>query len=270
MLEKPAVLHLFSGRPDKDTSLSKELLLLSIPCNDVDKKLPGNFGDLVDDMVWGYWRSQLLAGLYKGLGAGPPCGTFSHSRSYDPGPAPLRDATHVTGLPDLNQAQKLELRLANVLVDRAAEAAEIMYDQGAAGFLENPLAVFPGQASFFDMPKIMAFSTRPGVRVAKFHMCRNGASSTKPTQILYWYMDLSGLDGKWCNHPIQDWVDLDTTNGLVHYRAAHQRLVRRKVGRQWASEASADYPDDLNRKLAASFAVSFKATAKRQAVVVVD
>jgi hypothetical protein len=264
MLEKPTVLHLFAGRPGKDTSLSLELLRLGIPCNDVDKKIPGKFGDLVDDMVWGYWKSQLVAGLFRGLGAGPPCGSFAHARCYSPGPAPLRDANHVTGLPDLSESQKLELRLANVLVDRAAEAAEIMFDRGDAGFLENPLSIFPGQASFFDMPKIIAFSRRAGVRVAKFHMCRVGALSTKPTQILYWFMDLSGLDGKWCNHPLCDWQDEDTTLGLVHYRAAHQRLVRRKVGDQWASQASADYPEDLNRKLAAAFAFSFKANHNRR------
>jgi hypothetical protein len=271
MYSKTSVLNLFSGRPGKPSSLAGELQCLGLRCENVDKLLGGDNMDVLCDMAWGFWLSRLGCNHFIGFAGQPPCGTFSPSRSNPPGPRPLRSAEHVAGLPStqLTEAEVLELRTANVLCDRALEGAETAYDAGNGGFLENPLPV-EGHASFFLLPRAVAFMQRTGVKVAIFDMCMLGGDSTHPTQIVYWYIDLSKLHGQRCNHPPRQWEDNDTQRGRVYYMAPHQRVVRRKIGRAWASAAAADFPLRLNQALALAFVLSVRATVGRRSDIIVE
>ena len=94
-----------------------------------------------------------------------------------------------------------------------------------------------------------------GVRLCSFDQCRLGAETTKPTKFAYFNVDLAGLDGFRCDHPVQDFTKSDGTK----YRARHESLVQRwrtndKGQRERASKALGEYPARPNEALSAAMA----------------
>lgn len=87
-------------------------------------------------------------------------------------------------------------------------------------------------------------------KLAKFDQCRFGAETAKPTIFAADDLDLQVLDGRRCNHEIQEWARPDGTK----YKSAHESLVQKwRVGptgeRERASKALAEYPPMLNLAL---------------------
>ena len=115
-------------------------------------------------------------------------------------------------------------------------------------FGDNPtVLLFPKAKQLLDLP---------GVLVATGDQCPFGALSQKPSVLVHFGVDLGFFHGQRCAHPFQTFSDVDEQFGPVTYRAAHQRLVRRKVDGAWATAAASDYPLGINRGLAAAFVVT--------------
>eukprot|EP00974_Lingulodinium_polyedra_P016817 1631959-Lingulodinium_polyedra.AAC.1 len=54
------------------------------------------------------------------------------------------------------------------------------------------------------MPSVARLAQSPGVEHADLHQCRYGARVSKPTRLLSWGLDLSGLRLR-CNRPRPGW-----------------------------------------------------------------
>ena len=104
--------------------------------------------------------------------------------------------------------------------------------------------------SMFDLEEWQEFLRLPKVRVVKFDQCMLGAETPKPTMVVYWGMDLSGLEGR-CNHEPQRWEYTDL-NGKVRYAwRPHAPLQgRRRQGSEMATAAASAYPSGMNRAIA--------------------
>ena len=176
---------------------------------------------------------------------GPPCNTFSHARTVAPGPPPLRTAEHLYGLPGLTPAQKEQVRTANLLAARSAEAATLLHRLGKSFIIENLERWSPQSPSIWALEEMQKVAALPGVRTLHFDQCMVGAPARKPTTLLYYRLDLRRLQAR-CNHPVREWTNPD---GSTH-RGAHPRTVQRQVNGQWATKALAAYPAQLNKILA--------------------
>ena len=98
-------------------------------CLDTAATTPAN---LLDDGLWSSVKREISIGLYEAIWIATPCGTFSPLREKQPGPKPLRSVDHPQGLPrdQLTQAEQKQVKEANILVDRSAEAAETALEKG--------------------------------------------------------------------------------------------------------------------------------------------
>lgn len=88
-------------------------------------------------------------------------------------------------------------------------------------------------------------------KLAKFDQCRFGAETTKPTVFATDDLDFEVLNGRRCNHEVQEWTRPDGSK----YESAHESLAQRwRAGptgeRERASKALAEYPPMLNLALA--------------------
>jgi hypothetical protein len=96
--------------------------------------------NVLDDGIWAAILKDIRIGMFDCIWLGTPCGTFSPLRNTPPGPRPLRDVNHIQGLPasELRPAEQKQLKEANILVDRSAEAAETQTGIGKPWGCENP------------------------------------------------------------------------------------------------------------------------------------
>lgn len=242
------VVHLFSGPSSRPDGLAAQCRLLGIDCRDFDT-VNGPDQNLACDITW----QQVLALLREPgcLGAvmGPPCNTFSHARTVAPGPPPLRTSEHPYGLPGLTPSQKEQVRTANLLAARSAEAATLLHGAGKSFVIENPERWSPQSPSIWALEEMQRVAALPGVCTLHFDQCTVGAPARKPTTLLYYRLDLRRLQAR-CTHPVREWRNPD---GSMH-RGAHPRTVQRQVDGQWATKALAAYPARLNQVLAEALA----------------
>ena len=100
----------------------------------------GSQYDLSDDAVWSTVVDRLSRGIYWGVFAAPPCGSFSKLRGSPGGPPVVRGIAGKDryGLATNDAKQKAYVRLHNLLAIRAAEAISILISQGGVAALENP------------------------------------------------------------------------------------------------------------------------------------
>eukprot|EP00969_Alexandrium_andersonii_P323712 14302671-Alexandrium_andersonii.AAC.1 len=71
---------------------------------------------------------------------GTPCETFSRARTGPPGPRPLRDASHLYGLPKerLSPAEFEQVRLGAYFALQSLQLATACVDLGVGFAIENP------------------------------------------------------------------------------------------------------------------------------------
>ena len=251
------MLHLFSGPAARLDGLSNFLRGFGLGADDVDHvntELPDQ--DLADNLCYGKWLARVKAGEYDFVFLGTPCETFSHARHNPPGPRPLRSAAHPWGLPSkmLSPSEREELRLGNLFAARTLEIcwASLRADVGFA--VENP-APWPNCESLFVLPEMVELieelrRRRGGDPWVDFDQCEYGAAATKPTRLLYFGPDFSGLAAT-CSHPRREFFD---DRGRP-YRARHERTVRRQNAAgnfDNHTKALGAYPALLNRALAAT------------------
>ena len=113
------VLYLFSGPERHRDGVQCWLEAEGIQCRCLDTEISTDH-DLLDQSNWGeLWK---VIDDYDGRLLSPPCGTFSAARqSTDGRPMPLRSAESPGryGLPSLRPAEKLKVRVGNVLAIRS-------------------------------------------------------------------------------------------------------------------------------------------------------
>ena len=181
---------------------------------------------------------------------GTPCETFSRARTGPPGPAPLRTGTHVYGRPkeELWPREYEQFRVGRVLLPCRRPRSPNW--RGTAAWVRHrepePLA----PVSLFNLPEYVAPVALIGARSINFDQCRWGAESVKPTRLLYWGADFSGLEDKRCDHaPVwREWRDRGGVwcEGLK----AHTPLVGKNDCGEYRATAAAAYPSKLRSGLA--------------------
>ena len=242
-------LHLFSG-PDRAGDVQKFLADYAWSCCNVDvvrKEDPD--GNLLDDAVWERLKARIEGKEFGFVLAGTPCSTFSRAREHPPGPRVVRSVDHPTGLPGLSGEEKEEVRKANVLVDRTAEACRLVAEQGGGFAIETP-EPWPDKPSLLLMPVILELEKRFSARRTFFDQCMLGAPSTKPTAILFHRGGFVTLRQR-CDHERKWHVDPKGRQAF----SSHPTIWGSRTAGVWKTNAAAQYPPALCRELARCIAV---------------
>ena len=103
--------------------------------------------DLRDHAVFGELKGWILGGLVWGVFAGTPYESFSRARRAPRGsdmPGPLRSTMEPHGLPDLSEADRQRVALANLLADCTRVLLRAGLERGLVGGEENPAFSFLG------------------------------------------------------------------------------------------------------------------------------
>ena len=145
-------------------------------------------------------RDHKVAAVHIAL----PCGTCSKARGVPmadgtPGPPPLRDSTHLHGLPGLTQDQQLKVTAANELYAWADQFIQFLHEQGVPWTIENP-----SNSWLWELPE-MSFALAHGHFVC-LHACAYGGERKKKTSFLCSDDAFSALE-KFCDgsHPHKPW-----------------------------------------------------------------
>ena len=202
---RPRVLHLFSGPHARADGLGAWLNKFGWATQDVDLV---NGDDLLSKNSNGveFIVDDLCEGVYDAAFIGTPCETFSNLRSEDDGgPRPLRDLDNIMGIPGLRGHEYRQIKDANDLVHFTATVCRIMYHLDRPFIVENPRP-WPNKPSLFLYPDILDLLAAPGVHAVDFDQCPFGAETQKPTRLIFFKVDLSGMSKFRCNHPMQQWT----------------------------------------------------------------
>ena len=151
-------------------------------------------GDLTEAELQSDFLLLLADGTYDMVVLSPPCGTWSRSRfARQPGPPPVRDATHPWGLPGLAPARRRECDTANTLLKFSLDVLETVARArrrgiAVAAFLEHPedlgRAARGRPASIWQLPRLRALVASGDFGTAAFYQCAFGAAHPKPTRFL--------------------------------------------------------------------------------------
>ena len=169
----------------------------------------------------------------------PPCGSASAARNirrkFGPDPKPLRSAQYPDGLPDLSEADKKRIDVANNLYKVAAELALYCTDNDICWVIENPT----NSLMWKTTPFLTLFEElkKRGVEPKWCHMqmCMHGGSRDKRTSLLY--------DGRI--------VSLDTLAVECDKSHTHKAWGMTKTpGTLWATAEERNYPRTFCKRFA--------------------
>lgn len=169
-------------------------------------------------------------------------------------PRPFRSVNHIEGLPkqELSQAEKTQLKEANILVKRTCTAAAYQNRNKRPWGKENPKHP-DDKPQLWMMPLMIKLEDLGGVELTDFDQCRTGLATTKPTRLMTKRLPLDELKHLKCNH---EKVKRTREDGTIYY-AAHGNTVQKWVegpdGRQRASKAQGEYTEELCRIIARAF-----------------
>jgi len=256
------VLLLFSGPYERPDGLAVFLRRLGFTVTCVDNDTSNGGGsddDIQNDAFYHSLLVRATAGEFLAIVAAPPCSTFSISRfihsdsSHDGGPAPVRDRSHIEGLPDVAPQHRRELRRANRLTRRMAYILGAAAQCGTQFIIENPadrgdpsddtLFIDERHGPLWLFPVIRLLAESASATLATFAQCMFGADTEKYTTFMYtpgFDAYLGPINGLRCNHP----------QGSHRTSAGGQRDNEGT----WNSRESAAFPADLNLHIAQSIA----------------
>ena len=245
------MLHLFSGPSSRRDGLAAYLKAANIDCVECDLvNIHLSDQDILDDAVWGRIKRDIQAGKYDFVFGGPPCRTFSESRSAGPGPPVLRDQEYPYGFPKSQYRKELrpshyeQIRKDNLLAERTAEACSLMHDLGRPYAVEQPTP-FKGAVTMFQFESFCSL-VRRGAALVHFYQCMHDGLTKKPTALLYGNSDFTSLEAS-CDHPSVNQVD----DRGRRYMAPHPSFVGRKdENGKYLTWILAAYSAELNCKLA--------------------
>ena len=263
----PAFLHLFSGR-ERGGSLQEQLKAFGWRTFPIDIAQPlllhaGN--DLLNDQVWQEIEYMVETGQAQGVGMDPPCSTCSRARKHPPTfPRRIRSKARPHGLTKsmLWPAEIVELQKANYMYQKVISLANKCHSRNIPWYIEQPEPWGPedDNATLFDFPEMILLRALPGVDVSDFDQCEKGADTVKPTRLVHFGLDMTkfkqnDIDGGpvRCSHPKKEWI---LSSGGTHWGSHPPALTlayKNKEGGEWNSKPLAEYPQEMNRLLAAAF-----------------
>ena len=215
--------------------------------------------NLGNDEVWERIFEAITRGLVQFVWMGPPCTSFSAARRHKPGPRAVRDAANPRGFSRqyLTPAEVEQVRLANYFVVQCSRTAKLAHEKGVGFAIENPTPWDdPRCASMFDFQEMKDLRDLQGVHFLDFDQCTMGASSEKPTRIVYFGIQISGWSRQCDHQPQYHWCDYKDASGhpVGEWQwGAHPRMVKsRGLDGSWASKAAAAYPKDMNAAIASA------------------
>eukprot|EP00435_Cladocopium_sp_Y103_P069516 s60_g33.t1 len=151
------------GRDDSVKCYGK---LLGWEVDEIDVEATPSY-DLLDLDVWEPLLRRIHESYCDAALVSPPCCTFSAARASDgdeSGPKVLRAASgeELFGFKHLDTLQRDEVKVANILADRAAECLEWFNAQEKPWILEQP-ARRDGHPSLLNLPKFQALANTEGI-----------------------------------------------------------------------------------------------------------
>ena len=150
--------------------------------------------DVTKPKVFSRFKKLVTQGKVSGLWLGLTCASFSRARrgrpDYSGWPPPLRgdDPAHIWGLKGLSKADQDRVSLGNKLVLHSLRYIKLCVKHGVPCFLENPLT-----SRLWLVPPLQCLIRRCST-VLTFDHCQYGSPYRKPTKVLCWNIDASGLD----------------------------------------------------------------------------
>ena len=246
---RPKFLHLFSGPDNRADGITAYLKKVGWDGVDVDI-CNADAADLSSDDLWVSLFERIRAGEFDFVWMGTPCTTFSKARFRKPGPRPLRSMSHLYGLPrrELNDREATQVAEGNFFAIKSAEMANLCMEHSVGWAIENPRPD-PAFPSLFWLAEFQALAASAGVRHVEFDQCMYDAETSKPTRVLFWGVDFSGIRAS-CNHPKQWWEYRDFSNKQRSIFSAHPPLAgRTRDDGEPATRQSAAYPAKLNLEI---------------------
>ena len=146
----------------------------------------------------------------------------------------------------LSPKEKVQLKEANVLVERTFDALSLLWDHKGTWGLENPVHG-SSRPELWQMPLMRQLSQLSRVTEVDFDQCRFGLGTRKPTKIMFssHAAGFNELRGRKCDHPKGS-----------HESTAGKR-TRDASGEHWASRAQGEYPPHLCQVVAHSLFQAF-------------
>ena len=258
-------LHLFSGPALREDGLAAALRGRGWTCIDFDTRNSVE-DDLGNDELW----ERIFVAIDKGhihfVWMGPPCTSFSSARRHKPGPRAVRDAANPRGFAKdyLTPGEVEQVRLANYFVVQCCRTATLAHKAGIGFAIENPTPWDdPRCASMFYFQEFTDLFELKGVEFLDFDQCTMGATSVKPTRIVYFRIWIWGWSKK-CDHPpCYHWCEYKDASGRFVGEwqwGAHPKLIKsRSLDGEWASKAAAEYPAEMNKAIALAITESLSA-----------
>ena len=203
--------------------------------------------DLLRDDLWHRLFERVLADEFDFVWMGTPCNTFSRAREKPPGPRPLRSVEKPMGLSpsELTDRELQQLKEGNFFALKSAEMAKLCWKHNVGWAIENP-APFAGHVSLFYIDALTEVAALSGVSFVEFDQCMYMGETTKPTRVLFFGVDFSGLRVT-CNHPKRWWYYTDPRGNERRTWSAHPPLAgRQREGGEFATKQAAAYPGRLN------------------------
>jgi len=210
--------------------------------------------NLLDDAIYCEIQKDLIYQFYDALWVATPCGTFSPLREKQPGPRVLRTVQRIKGLPkeELTVAEQKQLKEANLLVRRSADAIQSQRTGNGPWGMENPDHP-KDKPSIWLMPEIEDIALRDDVDLTGFDQCRFGLETTKPTIFMSQGVDFSEVKEKRCDHPKVEQVDSKGKTYLAAHPSTVQKWIETDRGRERASRSQGEYTMELSRAIARAF-----------------
>eukprot|EP00435_Cladocopium_sp_Y103_P044891 s554_g12.t1 len=245
---KPRCLHLFAG-PARQGDVADQLTKLgwAVCSCDTKQPIPTN---LLDQATRAAILQDITDQVYDAVFLGTPCETYSAFREVPPGPRPLRSAEEIMGKSTgLNEAEKKQLAEGNQHTEFSAEVMQTAHKSYTPFTMENPEPIYP--VSIFNTPSVGEVAKLRNVRAVDFDQCRVGCEAKKPTRLLRYRIEYSGLGGLRCNHEPKTFKDAEGNE----YKAPHEKVAARRRttpdGKsEYASKALGNYHQDFCQVIA--------------------
>lgn len=221
--------------------------------------------DITQEAYWHSLLQEIDLKQYHLLIITPPCNTFSRARSNwrtHPGPRPLRSKEFPWGFPWLENRNKSECEMGNLLLRRTWEAISHAQDSDTRFILEHPEDL--GRTTQNDTPaSIWQFeetqeliASASAVTWALFQ-CKYDAPTSKPTRLA---SDLVACR----EETLQEWPSFDTEGfytgplpRLCEHKGHKEKLKGRNEDGSFKTAPSAAYPPALCAHLALLIVRSF-------------
>ena len=162
------------------------------------------------ELLYHWLESDLLARVH----IAPVCGTCSRARQIrNGGPRPLRSDQFPMGLPDLNEAERLRVSLANEMYVESCKLFQFCAAKGILVTMENP-----SSSLFWLTDPFVSLQQSVELFHSDSQMCMMGGSRPKWTRLVANFATISELNVACDNsHTHQAWGKTKDSSGMEVY-----------------------------------------------------